>query len=73
MIDLLYDLTLNNPIFITLIILIIWFLPGILIGNIKRKRLLKNKKEIQAKKNQPKPKVETKLVYNYRLREWRNE
>ena len=29
--------------------------------------------EIQAKKNQPKPKAETKLVYNYRLKEWRNE
>ena len=28
---------------------------------------------IESKKNQPKPKVETKLVYNYRLKEWRNE
>tara|TARA_Y100001937_G_scaffold111882_1_gene158936 strand:- start:719 stop:928 length:210 start_codon:yes stop_codon:yes gene_type:complete len=29
--------------------------------------------EMDQKKNQPKPKVETKLVYNYRLKEWRNE
>ena len=31
--------------------------------------------EIQAKKNQPKatPPVKTKLAYNYRLKEWRNE
>ena len=28
---------------------------------------------IESKKNHPKPKTETKLVYNYRLREWRNE
>jgi|TARA_R100001082_G_C4342020_1_gene150570 hypothetical protein len=27
--------------------------------------------EIQAKKNQPKPKVETKLDWDYKLREWR--
>ena len=29
--------------------------------------------EIQAKKNQPKPQAKTKLAYNYRLKEWRNE
>ena len=29
--------------------------------------------EIEAKKNQPKPQVKTKLAYNYRLKEWRNE
>ena len=29
--------------------------------------------EIEAKKNQPKPQVKTKLAYNYRLKEWRDE
>ena len=29
--------------------------------------------EKQAKKNQPKAKPKTKLAYNYRLKEWRNE
>ena len=29
--------------------------------------------EIQAKKNQPKPEVKTKNVYDYRLKEWRGE
>ena len=29
------------------------------------------REEMEAKKNQPKPKTETNLVYNYRLREWR--
>ena len=28
---------------------------------------------IEAKKNQPKPKPKTKPVYNYRLKEWRDE
>ena len=29
--------------------------------------------EIQAKKNQPKPQVKTKNVYDYKLQEWRSE
>ena len=29
--------------------------------------------EMDQKKNQPKPQVKTKSVYNYRLKEWRNE
>ena len=29
------------------------------------------REEMEAKKNQTKPKTETNLVYNYRLREWR--
>ena len=29
--------------------------------------------EMEAKKNQPKPQVKTKLAYNYRLKEWRDE
>jgi len=28
---------------------------------------------IEAKKNQPKPQVKTKSVYNYKLQEWRSE
>ena len=29
--------------------------------------------EMDQKKNQPKPQAKTKLAYNYRLKEWRNE
>ena len=29
--------------------------------------------EIQAKRNQPKPRVKTKNVYDYRLQEWKTE
>ena len=35
--------------------------------------LTQAQEEIQLKKNQPKPKAETQLIYNYRLKEWRNE
>ena len=35
--------------------------------------LTEAQEEIEAKKNQPKPQVKTKLAYNYRLKEWRNE
>ena len=31
------------------------------------------KEEMDQKKNQPKPQAKTKLAYNYRLKEWRNE
>ena len=46
----LYDLTLNNPIFITALILTIWFLPGILIRRIAERKYLNKKKEEQTKK-----------------------
>ena len=35
--------------------------------------LTQAQEEIQAKKNQPKPQVKTKNVYNYKLQEWRSE
>ena len=35
--------------------------------------LTEAQEEMEAKKNQPKPPVKTKLAYNYRLKEWRNE
>ena len=35
--------------------------------------LTEAQEEMEAKKNQPKPQVKTKLAYNYRLKEWRNE
>ena len=35
--------------------------------------LLEAQEEIEAKTNQPKPQVKTKLAYNYRLKEWRDE
>ena len=46
----LLDLTLNNPIFITVSILVIWFTPGIIIRRIAEKKYIANKKELQAKK-----------------------
>tara|TARA_Y100001968_G_scaffold224570_1_gene207256 strand:+ start:1337 stop:1513 length:177 start_codon:yes stop_codon:yes gene_type:complete len=45
-----FDLTLNNPIFITVLILCIWFIPGILIRNIKEKNYESKKKEEQLNK-----------------------
>ena len=42
--------TLNNPIFITVSILVIWFTPGIVLRRISEKRYLIKKKEIQDKK-----------------------
>tara|TARA_Y100001968_G_scaffold114826_1_gene104227 strand:- start:1643 stop:1822 length:180 start_codon:yes stop_codon:yes gene_type:complete len=46
----LLDLTLNNPIFITVSILVIWFTPGIIIRRIAEKKYIANKKELQAEK-----------------------
>tara|TARA_Y100001968_G_C19186450_1_gene633015 strand:+ start:463 stop:645 length:183 start_codon:yes stop_codon:yes gene_type:complete len=45
----LLDLTLNNPIFITVSILVIWFAPGIAVRRISEQRYLNKQKEIQAK------------------------
>jgi len=46
----LLDLTLNNPIFISVSILIIWFAPGIVIRRIAEKKYISKQKEIQAQK-----------------------
>ena len=48
--NIILDLTLNNPIFITVSILIIWFAPGIILRRISEKRYLTKQKEIQAEK-----------------------
>tara|TARA_Y100001968_G_scaffold134623_1_gene122798 strand:- start:5140 stop:5322 length:183 start_codon:yes stop_codon:yes gene_type:complete len=44
----LYELTLNNPIFISVLILCIWFIPGIVIRNIAQKNMIAKKKLKQA-------------------------
>jgi len=46
----LLDLTLNNPIFITVSILIIWFAPGIILRRIAEKRYQKKEREERAQK-----------------------
>ena len=35
--------------------------------------MIQTQEEMDQKKNQPKPQAKTKLTYNYRLKEWRNE
>ncbi|WP_320664589.1 hypothetical protein [Prochlorococcus sp. MIT 1223] len=44
------DATINNPIFLTLMILIVWFAPGIIARRIAEKRFIDSKLEEQAKK-----------------------
>ena len=46
----LLDLTFNNPIFITISILIIWFAPGILIRRMAERKYLEKKERIQKEK-----------------------
>tara|TARA_Y100001968_G_scaffold293318_1_gene299182 strand:- start:410 stop:589 length:180 start_codon:yes stop_codon:yes gene_type:complete len=48
--DVLLDLTLNNPIFITVSILIIWFAPGIIIRRVAEKKYIDSKKKLQEKR-----------------------
>tara|TARA_B100000214_G_C23924086_1_gene607472 strand:+ start:82 stop:309 length:228 start_codon:yes stop_codon:yes gene_type:complete len=55
----LVDMTINNPIFIFAIIIVIWFIPGILVRRFNESKQLKKKEEIQAdaiKKLYPKTK-----------------
>ncbi len=52
-------MTINNPIFIFAIIIVIWFIPGILVRRFNESKQLKKKEEIQAdaiKKLYPKTK-----------------
>tara|TARA_Y100001968_G_scaffold324496_1_gene363957 strand:- start:28520 stop:28696 length:177 start_codon:yes stop_codon:yes gene_type:complete len=44
------DLTLNNPIFISVMILVIWFAPGIIVRRIAEKNYIERKEAEQAKK-----------------------
>ncbi len=46
----LLDLTINNPIFITVSILIIWFAPGIILRMITEKRYRKKEADERAQK-----------------------
>ena len=53
------DMTINNPIFIFVVITVIWFIPGILLRrfNEKKKKKIKEKNQAQAiQKLYPKPK-----------------
>ena len=45
--DILLDMTINNPIFIFSIIIIIWFIPGILVRRINELKRIKQQKEDQ--------------------------
>ena len=50
MLEKLSSLTLGNPIFISVLILIIWFLPGVLLRRMAEKRYLEKKNAAQSKK-----------------------
>ena len=49
MLDTLLNLTWRNPLFMLVVIGIIWFLPGIVVRRIAEKRYKASKKEAQAK------------------------
>ena len=53
------DMTINNPIFIFALIIVIWFIPGILIRSINKSKQTKKKEKKQSdaiKKLYPNPK-----------------
>jgi len=55
----LFDMTINNPIFIFTLITIIWFIPGIIVRRFNESKQMKKKAKSQAdaiKKLYPKPK-----------------
>ena len=57
--DTLLEMTVNNPIFIFVLITVIWFIPGILVRKFNEKRLVKKKEKNQSeaiKKLYPKDK-----------------
>ena len=57
--NILLDMTINNPIFIFAVIIVIWFIPGILVRRISELKKLKQKEKRQAdsiKRLYPKPK-----------------
>ena len=49
MVNKLLDMTINNPIFIFVVITIIWFIPGILVRRITEAKFKESKKEAQDK------------------------
>tara|TARA_Y100001968_G_C18921158_1_gene509831 strand:+ start:113 stop:340 length:228 start_codon:yes stop_codon:yes gene_type:complete len=44
----LLDMTINNPIFIFVVITVIWFIPGILVRRFQELKQIKKNKKIQA-------------------------
>ena len=46
--NILLDMTINNPIFIFAIIVVIWFIPGILVRRINELKQIKKTKKRQA-------------------------
>ena len=46
--DILFDMTINNPIFIFALITVIWFIPGILFRRINKLKQIKKSKKRQA-------------------------
>jgi len=49
MLDTLLDLTWRNPLFMLVVIMVIWFLPGIVVRRIAEKKHQASKAEAQAK------------------------
>ena len=46
--NILLDMTINNPIFIFSVIIVIWFIPGILVRRINELKQIKKSKKRQA-------------------------
>ena len=46
--NILLDMTINNPIFIFALIIVIWFIPGILVRRINELKQIKKSKKRQA-------------------------
>ena len=44
----LLDMTINNPIFIFVVITVIWFIPGIVVRRYNETKQIKKKEKIQA-------------------------
>ena len=56
--NILLDMTINNPIFIFVVIIVIWFIPGILVRRYNELKQRKKKEKSQAdaiQKLYPKP------------------
>ena len=45
--NILLDMTINNPIFIFAVIIVIWFIPGILVRRINELKRIKQQKKAQ--------------------------
>ena len=57
--NILLDMTINNPIFIFVLIIVVWFIPGILVRRLTEFKQMQKKEKNQSdaiKKLYPKPK-----------------